>query len=90
MVGVAMLGGLAYYISFYFTAERRVGAVCSQFSPGIDVAEAMRVAKTNGMNSPQLVNSVAHVVETVTFGRYGCKLQFSDGRLTNATYDFRD
>jgi hypothetical protein len=89
-VGLLALSGLGYCTSLYFTAEGRISQVCAQFTPGLTVAAVTRIAEAHGMNAPRSGASTDYVVESATFGRFGCKLEFKEDILQSATYDFQD
>ncbi len=89
VVGLLILGGVAYCTSLYATAESRVSGVCAKLTAGMDFDAVARIAAANGMNTPQRALT-SYVVESATFGRYGCKLQFEDGVLRSSTYEFQD
>ncbi len=89
IAGLFILGGVAYCTSLYVTAERRVSRVCAKLTPGMDFDAVDKIATANGMSAPQRA-STSYVVESATFGRYGCRLQFKDGSLQSSTYDFQE
>jgi hypothetical protein len=84
------LSGLGYCTSLYITAERRISQVCSEFTPGLTVAAAAKIAEAHGMNAPRNGASTAYVVEAATFGRYGCRLEFKNDTLQSSAYEFQD
>jgi hypothetical protein len=90
VAGLLVLGGLGYCTSLYFTAETRIGRVCSEFTPGQTAAATAKIAEAHGMNAPRSSPSTAYVVESATFGRYGCKLEFREDILQSSTYEFHD
>lgn len=87
---IVILGGMAFCTGLFATAEWRVSRVCARFTPGIDVTAAATIARDHGMNTPRPGVSTTYVMESATYGRYGCKLQFKDGVLESATYEFHD
>ncbi len=89
IAGITAVGGGLYYIGLYTSAEKRVSGICAKFTPGLNVTAAAKIAEAYGMSAPRNTPTT-YVVETATFGRYGCKLEFKDGILERSTYDFRD
>ena len=85
--GVLLLGSMGYCVSLYATAEQRVSRVCAMLTPGMNFDAVTAIAAAHGMNAPSN-SSTAFVVESATFGRYGCRLQFQDGLLQSSTYEF--
>jgi len=89
IVALLILGSLAYCTSLYATAEKRVSRVCAMLTPGMNYDAVDRIATANGMSAPQHAPT-SDVVESATFGRYGCRLRFKDGVLQTSSYEFQD
>ena len=87
--GLIIVGGVTYCASLYATAEKRVSQVCEQLLPGMDFDTVANIAAAHGMNGPTR-GSTTYVVESATFGRHGCKLQFNDDLLQSSAYEFHD
>ena len=47
-------------------------------------------AARHGLNAPRNPSGVGFMVESRTFGRYGCQLELANGRLVSAQYHFAD
>ena len=47
-------------------------------------------AARHGLNAPRNPSGAGFMVESRTFGRYGCQLELANGRLVSAQYHFAD
>jgi hypothetical protein len=87
--GLAFLGGLAYCSYGYFTAESRVKAVCAAIPAGATLKSLTQFASSHGLSAPS-GRDPDFLVETRTFGRYGCKEHMKNGVVTQVEYNFAD
>jgi hypothetical protein len=85
-----MAGGISYCSLNFFTAERRVRALCAQFQPGLAIEQARAIASDNGMSPLPKPSGVSFVVEEKTFGRFGCKITAEGGYIKATEYHFAD
>lgn len=89
ILGLAILGGLAYWFYGYYSAESRLTETCRAIHPGMNLVELESVALDRGIGPvPQKRDGIAYMAEMKTFGRYGCRLVISNGRVVRADYDF--
>lgn len=89
-VGLALIGSVAYCVYGYGTAETRVQAVCAEIKPGMSIPELRRFAKEHGLSLPTLDSGVTFLVESRTFGRYGCEVTLESGAVRTSKYNFAD
>ena len=87
--GLALLAGVAYCSYGYFTAESRVKALCASIPKGSTADSLAKFASLHGLSDPSGHNP-DFLVERRTFGRYGCKLHWENGVLTQSEYNFAD
>ena len=89
VAGLAFLGGLAYCSYGYLTAESRVKALCAAIPIGSTPEALARFVSSHGLSAHSGQNPI-FLDETRTFGRYGCKVQTTNGVVTQAEYYFLD
>ena len=87
---IAMLSGIAYCTNNFVTAESRVRALCDEIQPGISVAELRKFASEHGLSSHIKESGISFMVETKTYGRYGCIITTESGIVKKAEYNFAD
>lgn len=90
IAGILMLAGMSYYIYIFASAESRVRLICNQIKPGMSVEQLRQVASSNGMAPEPKESGLSFVVETKTFGRYGCEVITEKGFVKESTYIFAD
>jgi hypothetical protein len=91
VIGIVLLGSIAYYGYSAATAERRVTALCAQIPMGQRPESANAFFKAHGFHgtlSDQ--DGVRYLVEIRTFGRYGCKVTVKNGVIHAAEFNFAD
>ncbi|MBS1197951.1 MAG: hypothetical protein H6R18_1736 [Proteobacteria bacterium] len=89
--GLLILGGIAYFLYGFATAENRVKSVCVQIKPGMSISELNAFGIKHGLNPPTGKGSgITFMVEAKTYGRYGCKVLLESGSVKNAEYSFVD
>ena len=90
MAGIFFLAGI-FYIGYGFaTAENRVRKLCSEISAGIQFSEVAEFAATHGLSIPKNMEGPTFIVETRTFGRYGCRVVMASGYVQSVSYDSLD
>ncbi len=90
VAGLAFLGGLAYCSYGYFTAESRVKATCAAIPVGLTLQSLTQFASSHGLSAPSGRVDSEFLVETRTFGRYGCRVHMKNGVVALAEYNFED
>jgi hypothetical protein len=65
-------------------------AACAEIKPGVSVAELRKFAAERGLRPPRRDSGVNFLVETRTFGRYGCKVTIENGVVRASEYNFAD
>jgi hypothetical protein len=88
--GILLLGALAWMFYPYFGAEKRVRQVCELIKPEMTYVDVERISLDHGMSLPGRYLPRTYIVENRTFGRYGCRIDMREGRVTAANYDFAD
>lgn len=87
---ILVLSGVVYIIYEFTTAEIRVKKLCDQIIPGIPISQLRDFAAAHGLNQPYSESGINFMVESKTFGRYGCKVTIDAGIVKNAEYSFSD
>ena len=92
VVGLALLGCLAYCSYGYLTAESRVRAACAAIPVGATLTQLIQVARAHGLTTPNgsYGNAVQTLTDTRSFGRYGCRVHMKNGAVALVEYDFAD
>ena len=84
-----MLGSIGYYVYGYVTAASRLKALCGAIQPGMSANALRDFAIMHGLRSAQ-GDGVNYLVETRTFGRYGCRVMVENQVVTESRYNFSD
>jgi len=91
LIGVLVLAGASYVFYSFVSAEGRLKEVCSQINPGMNVSELRDFGKKHGLGpQPSGESGVHYMVESRTFGRYGCKVNLEAGIVKSADYNLAD
>ena len=90
VAGGVILGGIAYIAYIFLSAENRVREACTEVKPGMTLAALRTFAEQHGMRKPTRDTGVDFLVETKTFGRFGCKVTLESGVVRKAEYNFAD
>lgn len=90
LFGLVLAGGLTYCTYGYVTAESRLNALCAEISPGMSFRELEAFSARHGLRSPRNPSGVNYLVETRTFGRYGCRVLLEGGVVKKSEYTFAD
>jgi hypothetical protein len=90
ILGGIVLSGAAYSAYIFLSAESRVRSACAQIKPGTSVASLRTFAEQRGMRKPTRENGVDFVVETKSFGRFGCMVTMESGVVRKVKYGFAD
>ena len=88
--GGLILGSLTYFGYGYATAERRVRALCAEISPNMTVESLQTFAASHGLKNPPLQSGRNYLVESRTFGRYGCLVEIESGLVKRSAFSFAD
>lgn len=86
----AIAASMAYCTYGYTSAETRVKTWCAQIAPGMPLAELQSFAREHGLGPIPRDSGIRYLVESRTFGRYGCKLELDNGVVKTSTYHFAD
>jgi hypothetical protein len=89
-VGILILGSLAYCGYGYATAEQRVRALCAEISPEMSVDSLRSFAASHGLKHPSQDSGVNYLVESRTFGRYGCRVDVENGVVKQSAFSTTD
>jgi|SRR5580704_11322621 hypothetical protein len=89
-VGILILGSLAYCGYAYATAEQRVRALCAEITPEMSIDSLRSVAASHGMTYPSHDSGVNYLVESRTFGRYGCRVDTENGVVKRSAFSTAD
>ena len=87
VAGLVLLGIGAYYVTNFATANSRVKRECTKINAGMSVADLNAYAASMGLGPPARANGTSFVVESKTFGRYGCRVEAADGVVKSAKFD---
>ncbi len=90
IVGGVILGGGAYFPYIFLSAENRVREVCAEIKPGMTLNALHAFAELHGLRQPTRDAGVNFLVETKTFGRFGCAVKLESGIVRNVEYTFAD
>lgn len=87
---IALLSGIGYCTNNFVTAESRVRALCDELQPGMTVAALREFASQHGLSSQIKDSGTSFMVETKTYGRYGCEITTESGIVKRAEYNSAD
>ena len=90
VLAVLILGSLAYCGYGYATAERRVRALCAEINPGMSIESLRSFAASHGLKYPSQDSGANYLVESRTFGRYGCRVDTERGLVKRSVFSFAD
>lgn len=90
IAGILFIGGLVYFSYLFGTAESRVRHICGEVAPGMSFSTLRTFAAANGLSRPYQESGVNFLIETKTFGRWGCKVVLETGAVKNAEFNFAD
>ena len=89
--GLLLLSGISYCTYNFASAESRVKDLCSQIKPGMSVSELKAFGSEHGLGpQPRNESGISFMVESKTYGRYGCKILLEAGNVKTAEYNFAD
>lgn len=92
VLGVAVTG-VAFCSLNFMTAESRVRKLCEQMPPGMTIEALLRFARANDLGPAFSVSQdsgTRYLVESGTFGRFGCRVEIGAGRVRSSAYHFSD
>jgi hypothetical protein len=87
--GLLLLGALGYFVYGYATAERRLKGLCGNIKAGTS-SEALREFALAHELRPPRGDGINYLVETKTFGRYGCQVTVENQVVKESRYGFAD
>lgn len=90
VAGLAFLAWIFYFGYSFVTAEARVRALCDDVLRGSSLAQLSEFAQMHGLSRPRASDGMTFLVETRTFGRYGCRVTMTNGHVQKAEYNFLD
>jgi len=79
-----------YSLFNFLTAEERVTALCAQIKPGMPLAELATFADKNGLGPLRLREGTNYLVESKTYGRFGCVVVVKSGVVQQSKYNHAD
>ena len=86
--GIIILMGMGSCTYMFLSAPARLKGVCASIPNGTTFAELSNIAHDHGLNAPRAGASTTHIVETRTFGRFGCRVELEGGRVKSVAYVF--
>jgi len=89
-VGLALIGSIGYCSYNFASAESRMRNLCSEIQPGMSTQHLQEFASVNGLGPKPRESGVSYIVESKTFGRFGCKVLVEGGVVKAAEYNFAD
>lgn len=90
LVGAGLLFGVSFCAYNFLSAETRVRGLCPQITPGQPVAELRAFALSHGLHPEPHEDGVNFLMESRTFGRFGCKVTLQRGLVLQSEYTFSD
>lgn len=89
---LALIGlvGVGYCTYAFGTASSRVKELCARIEPGMTLSQLDAFARTNGLGPTPRNSPIVYLVETRTFGRWGCKVTLETGVVRSSEYHFAD
>jgi len=90
LFGVTILVGISYCSYNFLSAESRMRAVCNQIQQGMTVKQLQEFVSIHGLIPQPKKSGTSFVVETKTYGRFGCKVITEAGFVKEAKYIFAD
>ena len=89
LVGLLILGGLAWLYHPLLTGESRVRAFCESLTPGSSLGEVRAAARKLDFGITEHADD-ALIHEASSFGRFICQVKFHDGKLLTSVYVHND
>lgn len=91
LLGLTIVTVISYYVYGFSTAEGRVKETCNQIQPGMSFAELNAFSAERGLAPrPRIESGINFLVESRTFGRYGCKVLLERGVVKETEFNFAD
>jgi len=85
-----VIGGTSYCTYNFSTAEKRVKKLCSKIERGFKYSELVEFALKNGLGPEPKQSGLSIIVESKTFGRWGCLIELERGVVKNVEYNYAD
>jgi hypothetical protein len=89
-IGLLLVGGIAYWVYGYATAEDRVKATCVAIKPGMAFAELKEFAISHDLLPPKRDSGVMYLAERRSFGRHACKVLLEQGIVKQSEHNYAD
>jgi len=90
LAGLGILAILGYYIYGFVSAESRLRRICATIPTGATRHFLADFAGKHGLKAPIGNAQVEYLVESRTFGRYGCKVILKGDVVQRAEYNYAD
>lgn len=92
IVGAATLLYFGYFYYSLATGKERVTEICRQMTPGMTIEQLTELAKTYGLgpNMPRPATPFTYLAEARSFGRHACRVDFENGVVKSAAYNYAD
>ena len=85
-----LIGGMSYCTYNFSTASQRVKKLCCEIEAGMQHSELIQFALKNGLGPQPKKTGVSYIVESKTFGRWGCKVELENGVVDKVEYTFSE
>jgi hypothetical protein len=85
---IAIFGGYWFYI--FRGAETRVKQFCAEIIPAMPVSDLEKFSVEHGLKLLRKESETSYLVESKSFGRWGCKVTIENGVVKNSEYIFND
>lgn len=85
--GFVVIFIIGYYVYSFIGAESRVRNLCGKISIGMSINSLNSYAKSVGLGPSVHGSGTNFLVESKTFGRYGCEVEVDRGIVTSVKYN---
>ncbi len=85
-----LVSGISYCSYNFITAETRVRALCAEIPQGMSLASLREFSLSHGLAPVPYKSGVNYIVETKTFGRFGCKVTIDADVIKVVEFHFAD
>ena len=89
-ITLILIGGLAYSVYGYMTAEERMKVTCASIKPGMSFADLKEFAQRHGLLSPKRDSGLMYLAESRSFGRHACKVILEQGIVKHSEHNYAD
>jgi hypothetical protein len=87
---LSILGFIAYNLYVFGGAETRMRKLCAEITPGMSFASLTSLSLQRGVRVPRTDSGLVILVETKSFGRWGCEVVLENGVVKRSDYHFAD